>query len=104
MIALRGLYALSAFILFFLAIEVITSCLLTALDARLAQWRGDGFNAIRADWLARAAGLGDAITVRLPDAELNGKFLGLEDDGALVLQQADGVEQRIASGEVFWGG
>src|SRR6185312_14184024 len=42
--------------------------LTAAMAQRLAQWsRGDGFAPIRADWLARAAGLGQEISVRLPE-------------------------------------
>ena len=44
---------------------------------RLAQWqRGQGFAGIRADWLKRAAGLGEDIRVRLPERELSGRFQG----------------------------
>src|SRR4051812_23975622 len=43
--------------------------------SRLAQWdRGSGFAAIRAEWLAHAAGIGGDIRVRLPDRELSGTF------------------------------
>src|SRR6202030_3966623 len=51
---------------------------------RLAQWnRGNGFATIRADWLARAAGLGETIRVGLADRELAGRFEGLDDAGCL---------------------
>ena len=46
--------------------ERLFAALSAAMVARLAQWdRGAGFAAIRADWLARAAGLGKPIRVRL---------------------------------------
>ena len=35
---------------------------------------GEGFSTIRADWLARAAGLGEDVRVRLADRELIGRF------------------------------
>ncbi len=60
-----------------------------AMDRRLAQWaRGEGFAAIRADWLKRAAGLGQEIRVRLPEREFSGLFEGLDDAGRLLVQQA----------------
>jgi BirA family biotin operon repressor/biotin-[acetyl-CoA-carboxylase] ligase len=79
--------------------------LFTALGAamarRLAQWqRGQGFASIRADWLKRAAGLGQEIRVRLPERELTGRFEGLDDAGRLLLKAPGGVT-AVTAGEVF---
>lgn len=71
------------------------------LPGRLAQWnRGSGFATIRADWLARAAGLGETIRVRLTDRELTGRFDSLDDVGALVLIEAEGGKLVVAAGDV----
>lgn len=64
------------------------------------RWREEGFAPVRAAWLARAGGLGDAIRVRLESRTLKGRFLNLDEDGALVLEADDGP-RRIAAGEVF---
>ncbi|HVA13049.1 MAG TPA: biotin--[acetyl-CoA-carboxylase] ligase [Stellaceae bacterium] len=65
------------------------------------RWRdGAGFAAIRGAWLARAQGLEQPIRVRLPAAVLDGRFAGLDSDGALLLDTSAG-RRRIASGEVF---
>ncbi len=66
----------------------------------LELWRKDGFGPIRDAWLSRAAGLGEPIQVRLERATLDGRFLDLEADGALLLGTPGG-ERRIAAGEVF---
>lgn len=66
----------------------------------LAAWRAEGFGAIRKAWLARATGLGEPIQVRLSHDTLNGRFLDLDDDGALLLGVAEG-RRRIAAGEIF---
>ena len=85
---------------------LVTSAQLMAVLAafmarRIEQWRrGQGFAAIRADWLKRAAGLGQAIRVRLPERELAGKFQGLDDTGRLLLEQPNGVA-TVTAGEVF---
>jgi BirA family biotin operon repressor/biotin-[acetyl-CoA-carboxylase] ligase len=72
-----------------------------AMQKRLAQWKGGlGFSATRADWLKRAAGLGDVLRVRLPERELSGRFQGLDDAGRLLLEQAGGVTP-VTAGEVF---
>lgn len=86
--------------------QVCANELFTALSAamlrRLAQWRsGPGFAAVRADWLARAVGIGETMRVRLPDRELVGRGEGLDDSGCLLLRLADGSLQTIAAGEVF---
>jgi BirA family biotin operon repressor/biotin-[acetyl-CoA-carboxylase] ligase len=71
------------------------------MPGRLAQWnRGNGFATIRADWLARAAGLGESIRVALADRELAGRFEGLDDAGCLVLIAPDGSETVVAAGDV----
>lgn len=73
-----------------------------AMTARLAQWnRGAGFAAIRADWLARAAGIGRPIRVKSGDGELAGAFEGIDETGRLVLRAADGTMQTVAAGDVF---
>lgn len=66
----------------------------------LEVWWNDGFPPIRAAWLARAIGLGEPIRVRLERDTLDGRFLDLDEDGALLLESA-GVRRRIAAGEIF---
>jgi BirA family biotin operon repressor/biotin-[acetyl-CoA-carboxylase] ligase len=64
------------------------------------RWGAAGFAAVRAAWLPRASGLGEPIRVRLERSTLLGRFLDLDADGALVLEEAQG-SRRIAAGEVF---
>src|SRR5947208_301353 len=69
---------------------------------RLAQWNaGQGFSTIRADWLARAAGMGESVRVRLAERELVGRFESLDEAGGLVLGLPDGSNRTIAAGDVF---
>jgi len=73
----------------------------TMLD-RTTQWaRGNAFAAIRADWLARAAGPGTDIRVALGEQELQGRFDGIDAAGHLVLRLADGTARTIAAGDVI---
>jgi BirA family biotin operon repressor/biotin-[acetyl-CoA-carboxylase] ligase len=75
--------------------------LVRAMQERLVQWKGGlGFSATRADWLKRAAGLGETLRVRLPERELSGRFQGLDDIGRLLLDQAGRVIP-VTAGEVF---
>jgi BirA family transcriptional regulator, biotin operon repressor / biotin---[acetyl-CoA-carboxylase] ligase len=88
-----------------IGIRVTPMRLLTVLSAtfraRLEQWqRGDGFAAIRADWLERTHKLGDDMRVRLPKRELAGRFEGVDETGRLLLKTASGIE-TVTAGEVF---
>ncbi|MCV6595973.1 MAG: biotin--[acetyl-CoA-carboxylase] ligase [Mangrovicoccus sp.] len=65
-------------------------------EARLRQ---GGFAPIRNAWLARAARLGERITVTRPGQSLNGVFETLDETGALVLN--DGAKRHaIPAGEI----
>jgi BirA family biotin operon repressor/biotin-[acetyl-CoA-carboxylase] ligase len=65
-----------------------------------ARWQDEGFAPIRTAWLARASGLGAVIQVRLDRDTLDGRFLDLDTDGALLLGVSGG-SRRIAAGEIF---
>ena len=64
------------------------------------RWRKEGFAPIRAAWRARAKALGESIRVRLEPATLHGRFIDIDQHGALLLETA-GALRRIAAGEVF---
>ncbi|MDO8423775.1 MAG: biotin--[acetyl-CoA-carboxylase] ligase [Parvibaculum sp.] len=79
------------------------SALAAAFDARIALWRDvQGFAAIREAWLARAAGLGGSITVRLSDETFTGTFEGLAADGSLEVRLPDGMLRLVSAGDVFF--
>jgi BirA family biotin operon repressor/biotin-[acetyl-CoA-carboxylase] ligase len=85
--------------------SVTPAALFAALSAkmlgRLAQWNeGEHFSTIRADWLSRAAGVGETIRVRMADRELVGQFEGIDDSGHLVLELPEGGNQTVTAGDV----
>jgi BirA family biotin operon repressor/biotin-[acetyl-CoA-carboxylase] ligase len=84
-----------------LAVGTVLQELDASLTRRLAQWdEGRGFAAIRADWAARALGLGGHVTATAGSKQLTGTFTGLAADGALVLAAADGSLTPIHAGDV----
>jgi BirA family biotin operon repressor/biotin-[acetyl-CoA-carboxylase] ligase len=65
------------------------------------RWQIEGFAPVRAAWLAAAATTrGEPIRVRLETASLHGRFLDIDEEGALLLEAA-GERRQIAAGEVF---
>jgi len=67
------------------------------------RWRSEGFAPLRDAWLARAAGIGQTIDVRLANERLRGKFSALDGSGALILE-TDAGPRAITAGDVFFAG
>lgn len=76
--------------------------LAAAFARRRAAWRIGGFAAVREAWLARAHAIGTALWVTSGEGRIEGRFAGLGDDGALLLDGADGARHVIHAGDV-WG-
>jgi len=64
------------------------------------RWREEGFALIRTAWRAHAMARGEPILVRLEPATLHGRFIDIDQHGALLLESA-GELRRVAAGEVF---
>lgn len=65
-------------------------------------WQTKGFSVIREEWLHNVYGLGQAITVKLPNRDYTGIFKTIDEHGALWLEDQKGNLNRIISGEVFY--
>lgn len=78
--------------------------LFSAMAEALAIWNaGEGVREVTALWRQAACGIGEPITVNLPDRSIPGRFAGIDDDGLLLLETADGRMIPIAAGDVFFG-
>lgn len=91
-----------------LGVPIDAEPLFTRLAARLAAgldaWhRGQGFAAIRVDWLRRAVGLGQPVRANLPDRVVDGRFEDIDGQGRLVIRRRDGAQETISAGDVFFG-
>lgn len=69
-----------------------------------ARWTADGFEPLRAVWLASAHRMGDTIAASVGEDRIEGRFQGLDADGALILQDVGGVDHVITAGDVFFPG
>lgn len=83
--------------------DALFARLLVELAHALDVWcAGAGVDDIVMSWKALVHGIGQPITVNLPDRSLSGIFAGIEKDGLLALRLDSGETLRIASGDVFF--
>ena len=81
-------------------VEAAAEGLARGLARWLTEWRRAGFDEIRAGWLAKAGPLGTEVDVRLGEELVRGRFAGMDEGGALLLDTAAGP-RRILSGELL---
>lgn len=75
---------------------------LAAFDKWWGRWRRYDFPMIASAWAARTLHRpGDRLKLSIGSESLTATYRGLAPDGALVIEDADGVEKRIVSGEIF---
>lgn len=82
--------------------EIGFGALAESVSRQLDRWRHEEFSGILTDWLSRAQGIGMPIRVRLSQDELHGTFVGLDEEGRLLLRGADGSMTTISAGDVFF--
>ncbi len=70
---------------------------------RLNQWLDDGFTPLREAWLYRAQGKGGDVTVKLENETFSGRFVDIDQSGALVVEMADSDRRLVTAGDVFMG-
>ncbi|MFA5899448.1 MAG: biotin--[acetyl-CoA-carboxylase] ligase [Hyphomicrobium sp.] len=61
---------------------------------------GEGFAQVREAWLARAGAIGEPLTVNAAQGPVSGTFAGLDDYGALLVDDAEGRQLSFAFGDV----
>jgi BirA family biotin operon repressor/biotin-[acetyl-CoA-carboxylase] ligase len=78
--------------------------MLRLLAARLAAWvdvwEREGFRPVRRAWLDQAVGVGEMMLLRTAHEETEGRFMDLDQDGALLMQTGNGQLRRVAAGDV----
>lgn len=83
--------------------EELFARLYVAMADALSVWdEGRGIGEIVRRWRGVACGIGEKITVNLPDRSISGIFSGIDDKGLLLLDSAAGT-LSIAAGDVFFG-
>jgi BirA family biotin operon repressor/biotin-[acetyl-CoA-carboxylase] ligase len=71
--------------------------MLDRLGNHLTTWAEHGFGPVRAAWLARAHPIGTTLRTTLGGQTEEGMFAGLDEDGAMLLDTADGRKRIVAA-------
>lgn len=80
---------------------IVFERLVHAMSHWISIWQDHGFFHIRKAWRKNAHGLRQEITVRLPHEEITGRFIDLDESGALILE-FEGERRHITAGDVFF--
>lgn len=84
--------------------EEVFAHLFAEMTDAISIWdQGRGIAAIVKRWRHAACGLGEKITVNLPDRSIPGTFAGIDDKGVLLLDRGADGTMSIAAGDVFFG-
>jgi len=91
-----------------LGIEVEAEALFAALSDGWAEFRGiwdngRGFAEIRRLWLARAAGLGQAVAIKSGGTAIEGTFDTIDEQGCMIVRTSAGRLVPVTAGDVYFG-
>ena len=91
-----------------LGVQIIAEELFAELSDAWTEYRGiwdggRGFGEIRKLWLARAAGLGQAVAIRSGGATIEGTFDTLDEHGCMIVRTSSGTRVPITAGDVYFG-
>ncbi|MDB5617079.1 MAG: Biotin--acetyl-CoA-carboxylase ligase [Tardiphaga sp.] len=91
-----------------LGVQVGAEDLFNALSDSWAEYRGiwdngRGFREIRTSWLARAAGLGEPVSIQSGSSIISGIFDTIDESGCLIVSTSDGKRIPISAGDVHFG-
>jgi len=81
-------------------VDAAMRVLAEALARHVAGWQSDGFGPVRQAWMARGPKAKAMVTVRVGASEWRGTYGGLDESGALLLDDA-GVPRKFVAGEVL---
>ena len=89
--------------------HVTPEAMLGCLDEQVLHWLsiwdgGGGFGSVRAAWIERAGAVGERLIFNSGHGPVEGTFIGLDDDGALLMADALGQTRRVTFGDVALAG
>lgn len=83
------------------SVSSAVAALREVMDRALVLWEeGRGFSSVRARWLEAALPLGTPLRVHTGQDAAEGAFAGLDEDGAMLLDELGGGRRRFTFGDV----
>ena len=83
--------------------ESVMAAVLERLEENCRLLEEGEFFRVREAWLSRALGLGEEVVLRDVDGEVRGTAVGLDDDGCLLVQRAQGEKPYpVLSGDLIF--
>lgn len=86
-----------------IAPTALLSELLARVDAGYAEFVASAGQPSLDSWRTRAALLAEDVAVEVDGQRVVGRFAGIDDDGALLLDQGDGAVRRVLAGDLARG-
>jgi BirA family transcriptional regulator, biotin operon repressor / biotin---[acetyl-CoA-carboxylase] ligase len=91
-----------------LGIDIGAEDLFRALTDAWVEYRrvwdgGRGFGEIRRQWLDRAAGVGQPVSIQSGASTTSGLFDTIDEDGCLIVATSDGKRVAVSAGDVYFG-
>lgn len=80
--------------------QAFTVRLLQELDREYYRFRQSGFGPVREEWARYCNAFGREVSVESGAIKVQGPFVGIDHDGALLIQLSDSRLERIVSGDV----
>ncbi len=83
------------------SVSTLVAALRESMDSALVLWEeGAGFRSVRARWLMAALPVGTPLRVHVGPELAEGAFAGLDEDGALLIDDLGGCRRRFTFGDV----
>lgn len=82
--------------------EAFLAAYTAALSQHLPLWLAEGFAPFRDAWLARAAGLGQPVSLRVGEVAHRGLLADLARDGSILIESPAGCLECFTAGELFF--
>tara|TARA_Y100001970_G_C14259053_1_gene878018 strand:- start:2804 stop:3595 length:792 start_codon:yes stop_codon:yes gene_type:complete len=82
--------------------EDVLNVFLEYFHSFLQVWKNEGFLVIRDVWLNKSFPKGESIKIEISGRMVSGLFLGINNDGSLLMQDEKGIVHTISSGDVFF--
>ena len=93
--------SLSDFVTEKLDISDIMVTIVNHIESYRDKWLLNGFNDIKAEWLAYAYNIGQEIVITTPSKKIQGIFTDINNDGAIIIKMKSGLYHATTIGEIL---